>query len=112
MNSRGSPESWRTPVNVWAYERDLAFFTIPSGNWELTEDFMSTTPSDPNSAGRGAEGNCVDAVLISASSVVGKDFSKAFKKVGVPNVSVNAIPRTPSPKQPTQYLSAVSLACS
>ncbi len=85
---------------------------MPSGNWVLIKDFVSTTPSNSDSAGRGAEGSCVDAVLISASSVVGKDFSKAFKKVGVPNVSVNAIPRTPSPKQPTQYLSAVSFACS
>ncbi len=36
---------------------------------------------------------------------------KALRKVGVPNVSVKAMPRTPSPKHPTQYLNAVSLAC-
>ncbi len=61
-------------------------------------------------AGRGVCGICVDKVLISASARVGIDFLKAFRNVGVPNVSVKAIPRTPSPKQPTQYLRAVSLA--
>ena len=74
------------------------------------EDLTSTTPFVSSTAGRGVDGNCVAAVLISASAFVGIDFLNAFRNVGVPNVSVNAIPRTPSPKDPTQYLRAVSFA--
>ncbi len=89
----------------------MATLDWSSGMEALRVDMTSTTPSVSSTAGRGAVGIWADTVLSSASDLVGMDFLKALRKVGVPNVSVKAIPRTPSPKQPTQYLSAVSFAC-
>src|SRR5690606_6776305 len=97
-NSLGSPESWRTPVKTSAYVL-LAFCGGGVGEGEAVEMKESATLGLLAAAGTGAGG-----------SMERTGRRKAVRNSGVPKVSVSAMPRTPSPKQPTQRRSASSVA--